>query len=386
MSAPARIAFVVPGDQSGPCGVTDYTFWIAAAAADSGTRVLIVCLHSLDPEAYLERSSPEAQGRIAVRAPVKGRTAPDDVGRALAEFAPDWVSLQFSPSAFRTGKMIYPYLAAICTQLSSYPVALSVHESWTQVGVPRSARGVAMALFRRAEILLAWRKLKPAHVFASNPHHVRELARAGMRPELLPIFSNVPAAPRPVVAPELGSVLACLAVPPPESPALPKRALIAVFFARIRPEFDPAPLIARLRAEAAAQNRSLVLLSVGETGYAGQGWQRVKAAAAGTPCVHLGRRPAPEITRLLHAADYGISPTPLPFWQKSSSCAAMLAHGLPLIFSETFVPGDLELPARFATLGPDRLDWHETPNARVATATTAEEIWHLIQTHVSRAL
>jgi hypothetical protein len=378
-----RIAFIVPGGKSGICGVTDYTFWITAAAVDAGATVLVVCLHGLPPRAYLTRVSPNAQGRMEVSAPDKGRATPEWIARSLAAFEPDWVSLQFSPSDFRTGKMIYPRLAAICTSLSSYPVALTVHESWTQVGVPRSVRGVALALLRRAEVLLALRRLKPALVFASNPHHVRELARAGMRPERLPIFSNVPATPRPAVAPELGSVLASLTEPPPDSPALPQRALIAVFFARIRPEFDPAPVIARLRAEAAAQNRSLVLLSVGETGYAGQGWQRVKAAAAGTACVHLGRRNASEITRLLHAADYGISPTPLPFWQKSSSCAAMLAHGLPLIFSETFVAGNLELPARFATLASDRLEWHDAPKARVATAATAEEIWHLIQTRVS---
>lgn len=381
MSSPARIAFVVPGHESGPCGVTDYAFWLAGSAASEGVRVLILCLHQLDASAYLARIPPTAREYIELIRPTSSPLAPDEITRALRTFGPDYVSLQFSPPAFRDGRLIYPRLSSICARLRPYSVFLTVHETWTQVGVPASARSLVLARFRRIEILLAWRRLRPVRVFASNPHHIDELTRVGLRPTRLPIFSNLPGTPRPASPLNTSTVLAGLAEPPPGVASMPPRAYVALFFARIRPEFDPVPVLARLRAEATAAGRPLLLLSVGETGYSGRGWDRVASAARDLLLICLGRRPGSEITRILHAADCGVSPTPLPFWQKSSACAAMVAHGLPLVFSETAVSPGVALPAHFATLGSSQLEWHSPPAGQVATLASPDEIWRLMNTH-----
>ncbi len=306
--------------------------------------------------------------------PRAGRASPDDLRAALRAHRPGIVSLQFSPSAFRVGRFVHPCLKGICAALKDFEVLLTVHETWTEVGARPSPRGRLVGWVRRREILLAWRHGRFARVFASNPRHLAELARAGVPARRLPIFSNVPAAPRPAGRPGFPEVLAGLDDPPAEPGGLPEHPYVAMLFARIRPEWDPMPALRRLRREAEALNRPLLVVSVGETGYSDRGWRRVVEAAAPDRTLRLGRRSAAEIGRLMHGADCGLSPTPFSFWLKSSACAALVAHGLPLVFSESAVPSETDLPPFFATLG-ERLIWHRPPPARVARVATPGEIW-----------
>lgn len=374
-----RVAFIAPGDQSGPCGVTDYTFWVAAAAAEAGAEVLILTICRFDSRAYLERTSEVARSRIEAKASTtKARATPEDIRAALEAFSPDIVSLQFSPPVFREGKLIHFYLKKICRELQSFKVYLTVHESWTQVGRPRSARSWILGLFRRAEVLLAWRHLQASKVFASNPLHLAELSRAGLVPLHLPVFSNVPGSSRPQKAMDIHRVIASLIDPPQHLDELPAKPYTALFFARIRSEWDPSPVLACLRHEAENLGRDLLIVSVGETGYSDHGWQRVIHAAGQTPCIRLGQSSSSEITQLLHAADCGISPTPLHYWLKSSACAAMVAHELPLVFTEDSVAREIKLPPHFATVDGLKLKWHQPPPEHVAMPTTPTKIWELM--------
>lgn len=159
---------------------------------------------------------------------------------------------------------------------------------------------------------------------------------------------------------------------------LPARPFTALFFGRIPGEFDPRLVLARLRAEASAGGRTLTLVSAGSPGYGGAGLERLAAAAGESPLLRLDYRSAEVITRLMHAADCGVSPTPLPFWEKSSSCAAMISHGLPPVFSQTRVPRGISLPPRFAVLGRDGLDWQDAPAERAASFASPADIWNLM--------
>lgn len=381
-STPPRLAIIAPGRDM--CGITDYSFWIAAAAARGGATVRMVLFREKASPTHLQRVSTAGPGRVEVIDPGRGRASPEEIVRAVGEFRPDLVSLQFSPSDFRVGRSIHRPLAGLCARLRPFKVLLMVHETWTQSHLPATARNRAVAFLRRLEILLAWRKLRQPVVFASNPGHVRQLARAGLRPSRLPIFSNIPGGPRPGAPADIRSVLESLAEPPRGVDRLPERPLIALFFARIPPEFDPRPFLACFRAEASSQGRAPVLLSVGATGYGGTGLRRLAETAGELPLLTLGHRAEPEITRLLHAADWGVSPTPFAFWEKSSSCAAMVAHGLPVVFSQRSVPDEVALPFRFGLLGHPALAWREAPPGRIASFASPSEIWERMRVHHQR--
>ena len=56
---PPRILFVVPGDQDGRDGITDYTFWVAAAAGRAGVDCMIFALFPFeDSQERYARVSP----------------------------------------------------------------------------------------------------------------------------------------------------------------------------------------------------------------------------------------------------------------------------------------------------------------------------------------
>ncbi len=357
-----RIVFLVPGDQSGPCGVTDYSLWLVRAAAERGHQVLVLSLYPFRPRPFMAEVSTSAGGSITTQLPSKSPPAPEEIAQALASFDPNLVIFQFSPPVFRTGKRIYPYLSRICHVLRSYEVFLVAHETWTSSETRPSLRRFILHGFRRFEILAAWKLLQIRHVYASNPRHLDQLQSAGFKPHHLPIFSNIPHSPRPL---HHRAALNNLLNTRGHSAFLSGSPYIAIFFGRIPDAWDPSQVLHQIQQESRNCARDLCLISIGETGYSDQGWQRVVQTAGTIPSLRLGKSSPEEIVALLHAADCGITPNALEFWLKSGTCAAMIGCELPIVFSQTNIPPEISLPPHFATLGRQRLDWHQPSADRV---------------------
>ncbi len=375
-SAPHRIVFLVPGDQSGLCGVTDYSLWLARAAAEQGHHILVLSIYSFTPRAFMADFSTIAGGTITTQLPSKPPATAEEIDRALATFEPDFVILQFSTPVFRTGKFVYPFLARICRVLRTYKVSLMVHETWISSDTRRSIRNYLLQKIRRFEILAAWRLLHPRSVYASNPTHLEQLKSAGLAPRHLPIFSNIPSAPRPH---NPGAALNAMLETRGNSGFLPDTPYIVIFFGRIPATWDPAPVLRQIQQEAEHRAHNLCLISIGETGYSDQGWQRVVQTAKTTPTLRLGRSAPSEIITLLHAADCGVTHNSLSYWLKSGTCAAMVGCNLPTVFSETTIPADIPLPPHFATLGHTSLEWHQPAADRVIQISTPKKIWQLLE-------
>ncbi len=376
INSPQRIVFLVPGDQSGLCGVTDYSLWLARAAAEQGHQILVLSIYPFSQRPFMADIATSTAGKITTRPPTKSPASVEEIAQALASFKPDLVILQFSTPVFRTGKLVYPYLARICRVLRTFKVFLMVHETWISSDTRRSIRNYLLQKFRRFEILAAWRSLHPQRVYASNSSHLGQLTSAGLAPHHLPIFSNIPPTPRP---PHHRAALHELLETRGASDFLPDSPYITIFFGRIAPSWDPSPVMARLQREAHDGTRTLCVISIGETGYSDQGWQRVVKTAEATPTLRLGKSSPTEIITLLHAADCGITPNALDFWLKSGTCAAMVGCELPIVFSQTDIPPDIPLPPRFATLGQHRLDWHQPTENRVIQISTPKKIWQCLQ-------
>jgi hypothetical protein len=359
--------------------VTDYSAGLAAIPAGLGMQVLFLSIYPFVPEDYFSRIPGAARKNIQVHQPSTwGKTSLAALATALTEFSPDLVLFQFSRPVFRTGRRLYPYLHKICAALRPYPVLLMVHETWTNVEQPSGPRKWLLSLFRRTEILMSWRHLGVVRAYASNPNHLAQLHRAGLSPQPLPIFSNIPPSPRPPSI-ELKAVLTACGISDDAYSRLPANPYIALFFGRISPHWIPVHLFDSLRCEARSAGRPLLILSVGETGYFDQGWQNVIRQAAPSPCVRLGRRSVAEITQCLHVADCGLTPNSLGYWLKSGTCAAMVGCGLPIVFPQTDIPADIPLPPRFATIGPQRLDWHLPAANRIAQPSSPLQVWQQVE-------
>lgn len=363
-----RGLFIVPGHQTGPDGITDYTFWLAAAAGRAGVDCLVYAFHPFDDrsEGYADRFPAGGPARLVVRqsgsGPLARRLA--ELEHAKREFAPDWISLQFTPGIFREDRFFLPGLRRLARVLGrTTPVFLTVHETARVLISDRTWRERALGRLRRFEIAAGLRGLRPAAVFTSNPRHREDLVRDGFSPVTLPVISNIPRRRPP---------------PPLDDTGLPPDARIALLFARIPADWNPAPVLAALRRETTGSGRPLAIVSVGETGHRDLGWQAVARTAGnlGLACRRVGPMPPDVVSAWLQRAEWGLCPTPFSLWQKSSSCAAMIDHGLPVIFADPPSDPAQAWPARFAHVDRDALRWVDAPAERRAPATSADLLWN----------
>lgn len=371
-----RVAFVVPGYGGYCCGVTDYAFWLIGAAAEEGWEVLVLTAYALEWEHYRNRMTPQARARVLLAA--RSEHDVEDWStrmvlwqRELATFQPDWISLQFSPPVFRQGRWWHRHLRAACAVLQAWPVAVTVHETWEPWNDRQTLRSRLESVVRRAETWSATRGLRPCRVWASNPIHAREVAKIGWPAQVLPIISTIHRRAERGEE-EMRAVVAAAGV---ELKQWPREAFTALFFGRIRPDWPGEGLLRAIVAAAMEQGKKPVILSVGFMGYQDAAWPRLVAAAAGARCLALGRQPEALISRFLAAADVGICPTPLRLWSKSSTCHAMIVHGLPVAFADEDLPVEGALPPVVGLLRDGRVTWCKLDHDRVARAVNASEVW-----------
>ena len=311
--------------------MVDYAFQMAVAAARDGKEVLILPLYPMGKaEAHFLENLPHDLRPLITLQEVQGSNVMDRIrqfGGEVGRFRPDCISLQFYPKLFKTGRRYLPALKELAQVLHRWPVTITLHETWTKLGED----GVGCLIrkwIRTRDLKKGLALLNPRMVLVSNDRHFQEVTEAGFPAEMLPIISNIGCSDLPEGM-DLSSLLKTMA--PGE--ILPERPLSVLFFARIIPTWDPVPFVTALRAQAAKEGKNPLIISVGETGYGDQGWFQLQKAAQGLTCIKLGKRTANEISWLLQTSEWGFSPTPVDFWMKSSSCAAMVTHELPIIFS-----------------------------------------------------
>lgn len=362
-----RVLFVVPGHQAGHDGITDYTFWLAAAAGRAGADCLIFALYPFDNDqtGYSSRFPKSGPGSLSFKLAQDGSLSErlDQLSAARQEFKPDWISVQFTPGSFRAGRFFLPGLLSLAKALGhEIPISLTVHENARVLNSDKSWRYRILARFRHFEIETGLRKLRPTKVFSSNPQYLADLSQSGFEPQPLPIISNIPR---------------CPVSKPLTDPRFPSNARIALFFGRISTDWDPHPALSALCQENKKSSHPIIIVSIGVVGHRGLGWNRVTETAKtlGLPAFHLGTLSPEEISAWIQQAEFGLTPTPFSMWQKSSTCASMLAHDLPLIFSDDIPNSGQSLPARFATIQSGTLHWTTTPPEHRATHPTFDDLW-----------
>src|SRR5690606_25769528 len=98
-----RVLFVAPGHPYGPDGITDYTFWLAAAAGRVGVDCLVYTLFPFDDSqaGYAARFPSDGPARLIVKSapssPLHFSQRVAMLSTICRQFRPDWTSLQFNP-------------------------------------------------------------------------------------------------------------------------------------------------------------------------------------------------------------------------------------------------------------------------------------------------
>ncbi len=355
-----RIAFLLGGLGLG--GVADYTRLLAGALRAHGVESLIIALADRERAAVASEVSADAR-MLALPAGLPWRARVAAAEAALADFDPDWVSLQFVPFAFNRKGIVALEGRWLARLLAGRRVHLMVHELWVEpLPRPVGPRRRLLRWMQRAAILRLLERTRPELVHTSNEVYRQLLGAAGVAAGLLPLFGNVPVEARP----DRGWLEQALSAAG-HDPA--RRPMLFGFFGGIAPQWEGTDLFSRLSRTLERMGREGVVLSAGAAGALEERMDLWRRRHPRLGFLALGIQPAERISCYLQALDAGLTSYPQALIGKSSSVVAMLEHGVPVILDW----GDLrpELPAidpEFADLvlrpGGDLDAFVRAPSAR----------------------
>ncbi|RZK45095.1 MAG: glycosyltransferase family 1 protein, partial [Hymenobacter sp.] len=300
-----KILFLCGWLEPGRDGVGDYVRRLGLELAQQGHPTAGVAL--ADQFVTEEQSATQAGDFPALRLPAAW-PASQRMARAqqrVAEFDPEWVSLQFVPFSFQAKGL--PFLLG--RQLAPLGKGRSwhvmFHELWVGMDEESTTKYIWWGRVQRQLIKALLTRLQPKVIHTQTPLYHAHLARLGFKSELLPLFANISNVKEEAAA---GQLAAATAAP----------GIGIVAFGTIHPGGQIAQL-ARDAAQYAAEHAVPVTLTmVGRCGGEQDHWAAAWRAA-GLPVQLLGEQSPAGISAALRGAALGVTTTPLALIGKSGT-------------------------------------------------------------------
>ena len=324
-----RVAFLCGSLEPWRDGVGDYTRRLANDLQAAGHQVLVIAL--ADP--FIDRvvELHQEPGGIAVlrlpKALWQARQL-QAVQVALDSFAPDWVSLQLVVYAYDDRGLLRDLGQQLQRLSGTARRHVMFHELWIGAAAHCPMKERLVGWLQRQLLLRALNRWQPLVLHTSNPVYRQLLQREGL--QALPL--RVPGS---IVIERIShrDARAALATRLRLTAEQGGQMIMAGVFGAVHPEWADALVLQRLQLSCAAQGRQLVLLHMGRAGAAGNAlWQQLRSTLAGKVPLHsLGELPPRELSEVLRGLDMGLATTPWALAGKSSTIAAMLEHGLPVL-------------------------------------------------------
>ena len=324
-----KIAFLCGSLEPWRDGVGDYTRRLAGDLQACGHQVLVIALADPFVESLVSVQH-EVSGVAILRLPKtlwQSRQL-QAVQAALNDFAADWVSLQLVVYAYDNRGLLRDMGRQLLRLSGSARRHVMFHELWIGTAVHCGAKERRVGRLQRWLLLRAFNVWTPQLMHTSNPVYRQLLQREGLH--ALPL--RVPGS---IVIQNIShrdarsGLVARLGLSTEQGQPL----LLAGVFGAVHPEWADPVVLRRLQTSCATQGRQLVLLHMGRAGVAGSAlWQQLSSALAGVVQLHsLGELPSPELSVVLRGLDMGLATTPWALAGKSSTIAAMLEHGVPVL-------------------------------------------------------
>jgi hypothetical protein len=261
--------------------------------------------------------------RLSANGPWKPRL--EAAQKFAREFGPDVWSLQFVGYGFDPRGLPLGLSTKLRTLSAGVPWHLMFHELWIKPEGGWTHR--ILSRLQKAHLLDFFRSLGPKVVHTSNENYARRLADAGISASVLPLFSNIERVhPDPALRQSLmresGSGLD------------DQEVWIFIFFGSIHPGWSVEEFLKRTsEAVRRAGKKAALFLSIGKNmGRGAEIWSALLDFQSESLLFReLGELSAPDVSRHLQAADFGVATTPLGLLGKSGSAAAMASHGLTTI-------------------------------------------------------
>ncbi|MBV9273764.1 MAG: hypothetical protein JO333_07705 [Verrucomicrobia bacterium] len=349
-----KILFICGCLEPGKDGVGDYVRRMADGCLALGSEVTMLALNDHHVSSLTVQ---DANGHRVVRAPNQFPAAgrKQCLSDTVTTAKPKVVSLQYSPFAYDH----WGIAGGLADFASVLPRSITRHFLLHELWLERRDGGWQAQLrgrFQRIALRRSVRAWQPAIIQTTNDAYQRRLATIGISARKLALPSNVP-----VCNPGISSWFEEEVDLPGEADT---RWLFGIF-GTIHPEWDGGSAIQRLIEVAEKNRRAAFFISIGRTNSPPGRWkqwqQRFGERVVRSP---LGERPISQISEFLRKIDFGLSTNPLALTGKSTSVAAMLEHGLPVIVFR--LEGERGLPSTYRA--EQLIPADETLNERMARA------------------
>ena len=333
-----RLLFITGTLESGRSGVADYTLKLASELANldvSCTCIAINDIFYVGPSAYSSIRTKVGNVRLirfSSSLPWKKRI--DQLKIEIKNFNPDWISLQYVAYAYHVKGIPFNLAYHLKAFMSLAHWHIMVHELWLDPSTSIKNRVISTA--QKFVTLFLFRQLRPSVIHTSNKWYQSLLLKSGFKCYILPLFSSIPFKPVNHTASSSSS----------SSSSSSFRCMNWTFilFGSISRDWHAEPLLANIEeARICASIKSCTFVSIGSNSAQGvRLWDSLQTSvypAFNFKC--LGELSAERVSEELQFADFGISVSPSHLIEKSSSAAAMTAHGLPVIISRVEPTSDL---------------------------------------------
>ena len=317
---PFKILFICGTFELSKSGVADYINCLALDLTKRGFQCACIALHdsfssATHTAAYLQWQLHDLPvKRFSSRLPWSVRR--DFLKAEILALNPDWISFHYVPYAYNLKGLPLGLLRCLDAVKSQAQWQIMVHEIWVDPSTGLRNRLLSTLQQWIARRLFAILRSHVIHV--TNHGYQSMLAGRGIESRILPLFSSIPLSPSVSPAASLGVQWSF------------------VLFGSINRDWSPEPLLQQIEiARIHNQIESCRFISVGNIGDHGAVlWDSL--ATSKYPAFtfsRLGELSANLVSEQLQRSDFGIAVIPSLLLGKSSSVAAMVSHGLPVIIS-----------------------------------------------------
>ena len=340
-----RIAFITSGLEEGKNGVGDHIRLLARECTLRGHQCFLLALNDEFVSCPTNHSITVEGKEIPVfRLPRDSMSWKLKEKKAIKFFesaALDWISLHFVCYGFHRKGIIRNCINPLVNILSPYRVHIMFHELWLGLHRKSSLKEKLIGFFQRLYILRLVRKLNLSVLHTTNDFYQIVLQKKKVFTRVLPLFGNVPVVDGnadpwlfPLMA-ERGINI---------DPLDRDKVLLCIFWGfGTRDLLVIEKLTEFMNSGVEQVSKKFIMMFIGRFKF-GQGpWRAfVNNLNEDTAYLELGEQPIDKVSELLNSGDIGISVYPVDYLGKSSTAAAMLEHGLPLLAAgvdETYAQG-----------------------------------------------
>ncbi len=329
-----KLAFIVTCLEPGSDGVGDYTRILARECALLGHQSMIFSVK----DSFIKTNEPFCGNKnsnydvkeVRYKNGLKSKSI-ERLSDEILEWNPDWVSIQFVSYGFNTRGFVFGLISKISNLVNGRKIHIMMHELWIGESIEYGLKDRLIGFVQKKGITNFVQKLSPAIIHTSNPAYHFLLSQCGVQAKVLPLFGNIPL----VADADFGEVYSLF-----DQHGLKfdhtsrKEYLLVGNFGILHPGWDPQDFINQLVKYQGDTGKKIALVAIGRIGKQGQKlWDTIASRyAESLSIVTLGELPVSLVSKVLQILDFGITTTPWSLAGKSGTVAAMVDHGLPVVF------------------------------------------------------